>query len=416
MIILKLINHILFFSTFFCILYFETYEIAGVKFAIIWKAPVLLFMALRTLKGYRIIHNTNYLKYGYLLTFKMLFSISGLSSIIITVNSMIRFVVFPLIIHYFHLFISNKKAIYYLKTFSTYIILSTIPFILKLIKPLKSGYDLSKYGIDGDGFIGVFQKPHSASIILSIALIIIFFFLKQETKKSVKIFFIILICIGTIALIQTYVRTGWAMFLVGLGILFLQKKSLIYYIKLTPIIVIIGFSAFVFYQNNEGIQMRFQEKNIYQEESTSISVENIGSGRFMIAFYALENWWDEGVISIFFGLGEELAREKMLSNKGSAIFAHNGFIEILQTEGLIGFIIFMLFYIGIYKAIKKGKKHYYYKLSLVIFMMLMAATFLQGGDNYVVYCLLALSLSLLSNSNRKLGRKQTAYSYQSLKH
>ena len=386
------------FVLFFSLLYFESVMISGVKFAIIWKAPVILFIILRILKGYKPLPNTKYLRYGYLYNFKMLFSLSGLSGLLSTVNSMLRFVVFPLLLHYFHLFFNEKKAIRFLRTISIFILLSTIPFIFNFIEPLKSGYDLEKYGIDGHGFIGVFQKPHSASMTLSIALIITIFFLKFEKKKLTKSVIIILVGFGVIALIQTYVRTGLAMLLVGLAIIYLEKKNLFYYIKLASTIIVIGIGAYFYAQNNEALQMRFQEKNIYQNQSSDIDLKSFGSGRFMIAFYALENWVAEGLFSIFFGLGEDLAREKMIRNKGSAIFAHNGLIESLQKEGLIGFFIFVIFLFNIYKTIKKHRGSSFYKLNLAIFLMFIAGVFLQGNDNFFIYSLVALALTLLKNT------------------
>ncbi len=393
----RLLKNIMYFLLFFIILYFETLEFAGIKVALIWKGGLMIFLLSKFLLFKKPLFSKKYFFYGYLFNFKKIVTLSTFTSFSYSLLQMSRSIIFPILLSYFNSFYSNKKALNIIKTLSVYVIISTIPFLLGLIDPLKQGYDLSRYGFDTFGFIGVFQNAHSASMTLSLSLLIIVYFLKYTISNSQKIFYSVLILIGFYALIQTYVRTGFAMFIVGIFLLYLYKVKISKILRIIPFAAIVIVSLFSYYQSNESLQMRFQEKNIWNQDNT-VEFDNIGSGRFKIATYAITNWWDEGSLSIFIGLGEKLAREKMTNTKGSAIFAHNGFVEILQTDGIFGILLYLNFIFLMYKAITqiKNKKSQYYKLVLALFFMYLTGMFFQGGDNFFIYILLASSLSLIN--------------------
>ena len=285
-------------------------------------------------------------------------------------------------------------------------IISTIPFLFGIIEPLNQGYNLSSYGLDSFGFIGVFQNCHSASMVLALSLLVILYSLKFTNSNHQKIFYSVLILIGAYALIQTYVRTGFAMLTVGIIILYLHKNKIREVLKIIPLVAILTALLFSYYQNNEALQMRFQDKNIYNQNN-NVEFDNIGSGRVKIATYAINNWWNEGSFSIFMGLGEGLAREKMANTKGSAVFAHNGFIEILQTDGILGILLYSNFLFLMYKVIKKNKKSHYYKLVISLMAMYLTGMLFQGGDNIFIYIILASSLTLLDKNRVIISKNKS---------
>ena len=172
------------------------------------------------------------------------------------------------------------------------------------------------------------------------------------------------------------------MLLVGLIVNYVHKNKIRKVLKMIPFVAILTALLFSYYQNNEVLKMRFQDQNIYNQYE-NISYDNFGSGRLRIVTYAINNWWNEGPISIFIGLGEALAREKMSYTKGTAVFAHNGFIEILQTDGILGILLYFNFISLLYKGIKKNNDSHYYKLSLSLMLMYLTGMFFQGGDNFL---------------------------------
>lgn len=395
----RFLKHSIYFFLFFIVFYIETIEVGGIKFAIIWKGFFIVLIIFKLILFKKSLSSNKFIIYGYLFNFKKLLTLSTFTSFFPSLLQLSRSLIFPLLLSYFRAFYSRKKLLNIIKSFPVYIIISTIPFLLGIIEPLKQGYDLSRYGLDSFGFIGIFQNPHSASMTLAFSLLIIFHLIRNTALNYKKGLYVFLFILGSYALIQTYVRTGLAMFLIGLSVFYLYKIKISKLLRFIPVITFIAVGFYFYYQNNEAIQMRFQEKNIWHQDNT-VELDNIGSGRFKIATYAITNWWNEGALSIFIGLGEELAREKMAINKGSAVFAHNGFVEILQTDGIFGILLYLNFIFLMYKVITKkiNKKSQYYKLVLALFFMYLTGMFFQGGDNIFIYILLASSLTLLDEN------------------
>lgn len=399
-------KHFLYGIFFFFLFYLETVTIFGIKIAILWKIPFLIFLVLYILNSSKKI-NSNILTWGYLLNFHLLFSISAITNLVLTFSSISRSIVFPLFFHYFNLKGYSSKLKLFLKNASIFSILSTIPFLLNLIEPLSgtSGYDLSIYGLEEVGFVGFFQSSHPASMCLSIAVINVAYFFTKEKNKKKRFFYSFLVIIGLYAILQTYVRTGLLMTVIGLIIIVFKKFSLRSFINLSIFLIIGGLISIYIYNNNDALRMRFNDTNIYSENnSNELNTNTLGSGRLVIAAYAIDNWWSEGTYSIFFGLGEPLAREKMTNTKGSGVFAHNGVIEVLQTQGLTGVFIMFLFYRSIHRLIISNKGSEYYKLNLAVFYSYIFGFLVQGNDLFLVYLMFAISLSLLKtdNTNKKL--------------
>jgi len=400
---LKFLKHLMYFLLFFVLLYFETLHIAGIKFAIIWKGVFIIFILGKFLSQGKSLFTKKYFLYGYLFNIKKIVTLSTFTSFLPSLIQLSRSIIFPLLLSYFNSFYSNKQLLNLIQTLSIYIIISTIPFVFGFLDPLNQGYDLSRYGLSSFGFIGVFQNPHSASMTLALALLVILYFFNHTISNYKKIFYSVLIVIGIYALIQTYVRTGIVMLLVGVFVLYIYKSKISRLLRIIPVLAIIAVGLFSYYQGNVAFKMRFQESNIYHQ-TDAVTLDNIGSGRFQIATYAIKNWWGEGPLSIFMGLGESLAREKMANTKGSAVFAHNGFIEILQTDGLLGLLLYCNFMFLMYRVIAKNRKSPYYKLTLSLFLMFLTGLFLQGGDNIYLYTIIAISV-ILVGKNRVITEK-----------
>tara|TARA_B100000768_G_C11283551_1_gene380307 strand:- start:1135 stop:2361 length:1227 start_codon:yes stop_codon:yes gene_type:complete len=402
---INFLKHLIYFILFFTIIYFETLEFGEIKFAIIWKGVLIIFMLSKFILYKKSLFSKKYFFYGYIFNLKKIVTLSSFTSFLPSLLQLSRSVVFPILLSYLNSFYSNKKILIIIKTLPVYIIISTIPFLLGIIEPLKIGYDLSSYGIDSFGFIGIFQNAHSASMTLAFSLIIILYLIKYTISNNQKIFYYGLIVVGLYALIQTYVRTGLAMLFVGVFVLYLYKVKIIKIVRIIPAAAIILFALFSYYQSNNALQMRFGETNIYKQDVV-VGTDNIGSGRLKIASYAINNWVSEGPLSIVFGLGEELAREKMTKTKGSAVFAHNGFVEILQTDGILGMLLYLNFIFLMFKAITKkiNKKSQYYKLVLALFFVYLTGMLFQGGDNFYIYVLLACSLSLIDTNSARIEK------------
>ena len=402
-IFINILKYLFLFILFFLLLYFESVYIAGIKFSIIWKIPVMLFFIIYIYLYYQKI-NKIYLDkgifYGYLLSIKQLLNVGifiyPLSSFILA----FQFILLPLLWHF--LLILNKRKYYkkiisFLYIVSLYILLSTIPFLLDLLDPVTKGVDLTLQGSETAGFTGLFQRPHSASIALASALLVIFYFQLYEKPKNTILYLMVwgIVIVGMYALLNTFVRTGWAMLIVGILVVLMSGANLQRIIlKVTPFIVIAAIGLSYLVSTNEVIQNRLFDTRVKNEKNLTLE-ERIGSGRIVIGKAALTGWLSSGMQAFVIGDGQELSLEKMKKKLGHKLFSHNGFIDVLVTNGIVGITILILMLIYIYRYIQKYKKSNFWKLSKGFFAMFLVYFALQGGINYMFIILFAIILSIL---------------------
>jgi len=372
----------------FGVLYSEPITIGGISIGILWKLVAILLITLPLL--YESLKRKKMELFAvlyFLFAFKSLFSYSSMDYPLESIIIAIKITMFPLLFLYF-IRVEKEKLLFIAKHYAISIILSFVPYIFKLIKPLAEGYPLEMFGLDGQfGLIGPFMFPHAASISLAFAMIVVTLQIKSYNSFFMNLFYVSLIILGFYELILTYVRTGIVLYLVALIYLLLRdlnmKKILI--IFMTMMVFLAG-SMYLF-SHSKIAKMRMQDKNKYVQD-------DVGSGRFLYWNAAINNWLDDEDIVILIGLGEEYAKDKMVRSVGLRIFAHNEFVQMLQREGLIGFIIFMSSLIALFKYMRRYKSSKYYPNSMAIFIGLIAMMMFQGSFYFTIVFFLAIYLAL----------------------
>jgi len=382
---------IIFYTIGFVILYIEPISIGNINFGILWKL-ILVFVLFIP-----IIYTTFKKKYmemfafiTIVFAFKTLISYSSLDYIINTITIFTKTLMLPILYLFFILKLKEGTLRYLAKHFSILIVLSFVPYMVGILTPLKLGYDLTPFGMDGQyGLIGPFLNPHSASISIAFAMIVITGQINKLNKSFENLFYISLLILGFYELIMTYVRTGIMVYLVSLLFLYLQNINF----KKVLLLILTGITLFAgsiyLISTSEVAQMRFQDKNKYMTES------DIGSGRFEFWQAAVENWLDDDPSVIFIGLGEEYAKDKMLEDVGLRIFAHNDFFQTLQQEGLIGIALFLTSLFLMYRFIKRNKTSIYYSTAMALFLAILSMMMFQGGFYFNIVFLLSIYLALL---------------------
>ena len=179
----------------FFLFYFESIGIAGIKFAVLWKLPLVALLAvyfmLNVLKT-RILPIFVFI--GLLLSFKYFFSLSSFQYMSTTFGEFTKFSIFL----FLFLFIKEKYNTEVLnkmgKYLSIFIVLSFIPFMLGLLETHGRSIDISKYGdITGSSLIGIFQNPHGAGITLAFALLVLLYYTIQSSSKKEQFFLIFIL-------------------------------------------------------------------------------------------------------------------------------------------------------------------------------------------------------------------------------
>lgn len=386
-----------YFFIFFILFYIETITIGGVKIAIWWKLVLIGIIILYILSS-KSTGLKKFILWGYLYSFKNFINLSSISSFTYFTSAsteVIKSTFIPLFA-YFFISLQEKKNLNLYKillTISIYIIISTIPFLLGIIKPLAKGYNLSLFGLNAYGFVGIFQVAHAAAVTIAFAVIVLIYEFEKITVRKFKIIYLCLILIGLWVEIHTYARTGFAvMFIAGSYLLFVNK-NIKYYFKISIPLILLGLVAYTYYQSSEVLQMRLEGTNEYLEKSNTKA--DLGSGRFNFQYHALENWSSSDFSVIFMGLGVEIAKDMMKEDVGLRIYSHNGFVDVLQFNGLIGIFLYGMFLFYLIVFILSNKSSPYYRLNVALLLAYMTSMFFQGEHFFLADVIFALGLALL---------------------
>lgn len=283
----------------------------------------------------------------------------------------------------------SKKSLYFL---SVFFILAFLPYEIGLISSIKQGYDLyDSYGFDLKGLIGPFQTTHSASTALAGALLVILYFLITATYN--RFWLIFLFAIGVYFLINTYARTGIAMFAVG-SILLLSSiaiRNRIMFLRITLILLVTIPSLIIWLIPNEGLMARIQGQRINSTETSSI--ETLGSGRGLLANLSLKIYSEATVIEKVFGMGVTEQRRRMGEMLGSELIPHNGFLGVLIHFGVAGLFLFIWFLIAFWKSIARFPDPKEVAFLRSLFAGYVVMTFLQQQDMLYHFTLMMLAYS-----------------------
>jgi len=382
----------------FLLLYTEPIQIAGIKIGQIWKAMLVsYFLFVSVIFFIKKRKAFIFIFFSFIFAFKIFFSISSVEYIAGTIELVFENLFFPASFLFFLYSVDESELKFWGKHLSIFVILSFLPSIFGIIQPLSAGYRLENFGLEKDSFalIGLFQNPHSASDMLAFATTVIFFYFIHTKSRFQKLVLLFLTLLGSYFLFKVYVRTGMVMLSLSLLYILLTSKDKLKYLKLLSAILLAGSLFFFIYSNDPVLQMRLADKTIYYE-----GTENLGSGRLYIWENAIKNWYSEGITSIIIGLGEGLAYELMYSNANIKVFAHNGFLQILQTEGLIGIFLYIGFIWNYLKFIYNNKKSVYFYLVVALLIGYFSMMMFQGGIHIYMMMFLSLYSALLYKNNQ----------------
>mgnify|MGYP000959256070 CR=1 FL=1 len=392
---MKFRKDILFFLVFFLIFYLEPTYILGIKFAVLWKFFLFLYIIIKYKNNFK--PKDKISKYGYLYTFKNLFNLSSIRYPIQNVYHTIVIFNFPFLYNWLRNNFAEKKLLQLIKKLSIFVIVSSVPFHMHIIEPLGTGMTISTFrryagGIDA-GFVGIFQNAHAAAIITSFAVINLIFFYKIE-KKNI---YMLISSLGVINIYLTFVRTGYVMLVVGLLFFIYIGTNYIQKIK-AFVLVIVAIFTFIYFANTDLLINRLFNISKYNPSSQTINYdpEAISSGRTLFWAINIAEWWNADYAVKVLGLGEEVARENMERTIGLRIFSHNGFVDSFIENGIIGLLLFLGMFFYILKLVIKNKSSTYFSLVSTSALMFFFMNIFQGGFYFLMDLLLALNFALVN--------------------
>lgn len=346
----------------------------------IWKIlAIIIFLILITQK--KINRGLTYFDITIaLLVFSFFINSNGFLTIL-DIEEIVIILVFPIAYYSFYYFYKNTpiKLNSNLLILSTFLILTSIPFLLKIIQPnhiYVDALDLfaDHYGLKTDILVGFFKQASISSkvFVFSSVVTLVLGIMGRKLNNPNKLFYVIIFIVGLYAIYRSFTRTGWVMLIAFIIIYFMQtnRTSIV---KKTMLITVFVFSLFLVYHTNNAVKNRVIGINI-----TSNKIDNatilLNSRNILIA-NAIQTVIEEDINSLILGLGKKNALEKSYGS-----LAHSRFIEIFQYGGLLSLSLYVAYLILMYKQISKRKNEYgIYSLSMSLYIIMLLSLFPSHG-------------------------------------
>lgn len=230
-----------------------------------------------------------------------------------------------------------EKCYDFLSWMTVLTVIFSLPFHLHLVPQLGAGYDLSIYGLDDLGYVGVFSNPQNATVTHGIAsLFLLNFIMNSNTSHLKKGVSGLLYCVSVISVYLTYVRIGWL--IVGGGSCVICTTALVrrrqYGLLLLG--VCLACLAAIPLLSSQVFMDRIFDTNMYEKNTTD---GTLASGRFLFWAVAFDLFKTGSEAEQIFGIGRDNMMEYMARYFGIFIVGHNGFIDALVQNGLVGAVI-----------------------------------------------------------------------------
>lgn len=352
-------KYILLFLLFIFLHYIEGLPpIFGLSVAQFWKLPLLFFLVCYNL--YYVKKRILFEKSAILLFFEIILSretwIYPLKNIIYATKQL------PLVLFFGFLKtkFKNKSSRFFeiiVISFAQFISLTSLLVLLGVITPLYKAMSAASFGVDMTFYSAIFGDIHAASSYFSASIFVYIwaFSNKKFTTKVQKIFNAFLLGVSLVSLFMTYVRTGWLMCLIGVLCFFRVERITNKQFVTGVLALFLIFGGLVyFYNTNEAFNARISGRNIYNNKNAT-GVDLGGSGRIDFWKSGVEVWWNGSVYEFFCGVGLDKVVAHNAEKVGRGVFSHNQFVDTLARNGILGLLLLLFFYYGLYIYIRKRK-------------------------------------------------------------
>jgi len=397
---LSYIRYLLYGLTLLFLFHFETTSIGPVTVSHLWKGAVLaylIFVIFREMKLKIFI-------YGPLLCISVL-QLTNIELYNHPFNAVVLFsttIFIPLIGIYILRFKPEQLKLS-LMFFSSFFILSFVPYQFGLLSSLGTGYELSNYRGEQESLTGPFPAPHNASTTLAGSLLVVVFFWLSNAYN--KWLLSVLFVLGLYYLFYTYVRTGMVMFAIGLlpMVWFFGKKNLVKFLRLAIVLSLSTLIIFSWVLSNEAMMNRITGERAASSETESF--EKLGSGRGKLYLVSLKIYTEADITEKIIGVGQHETKQRIEDKTGYNSFPHNGFLTLLLYNGMLGLLLFLFFIRNIYKLQRGMHQLDSSILMQALLLAYMTMTFFQNYN--LLHPLLLLMLSIAFSYNTQITRNRT---------
>lgn len=382
-------KYILLFIGFFLLLYSENIDVSSsMKISQLWKMPLIVFLVYYLFQ-YRKKLSPDWTRVSYWLSLKHLINGQLCKSVVSNIQDGITFLFLPLLYNFFQNVLNKTTMRKCLLCVSQFFILTNIPF---LFFGMESNQREKHYG-SFQAFSGIFQNQHAMSIIMGICILVLLHYFRCGAfrDKAAKAYNMFLIVLGAYAMYAGFARTGWLMCVIGVCILFFPKGLQARQwagIVLIGVALCGGFSYMM--MTNKAFHDRVLDIN-----SATGQRKELGSGRGRLMENAFELYVSGNCFEMACGYSMAGLKEYEKEKTGQPLFAHNGFVTLLVTDGAIGMLLELLSMFLLLRFIVRRRTCPAYRLSIATWMMNVSFQMTQGGHIFhydllyaMIYCLL----------------------------
>lgn len=325
---------------FFVCTYFETQSIAGVKYAIIWRAlvfvPAIIFIVRNPLPVGA--HALTPLFWAYLFfALGPVWGIGlGITDVGYSANLAANRMFVPIAL--IGLVLATRRydiADLLVRVFPLFLCVVSIPLLAGWLPPVGLQWSLAAVsGLDLTAYNSVFQNQHSASLAHAIAGICAFTLAARfPGRRSIPYLLMALGCFGLCVL--TTARSGLLGLMVGLVVVaFFRRKLRLLAAPAAFVVAGLLVTAIVKPEMIDMIQNRMTGQTLYTKGP---SADTLTSGRLTLQTSALKGWSQSEPLQLVFGVGRAGTRDNNLRLTGSHLIAHSAFVDELSAFGIVGF-------------------------------------------------------------------------------
>lgn len=385
---MKFLKIVIIYIISFIILYNDLYEVGPLKVSQIWKILLVIYLSIIIFSSTQKFESPLFVKISLLRSFKCLINGGIFTKFLSEVFDFHRYVLFYLFCKYLQVKkYSPNKVNQFMYWLAVFVILSFLPFHFELLDQRGKIVDYSTdfKSSDVTSFIGLFQGGHAASITLAFSNLFLIYCLRLKFLKFRLVAFAILL-LGVYFQYLIFVRTGYAILIIGATSLFFTGK--LSFRKLA-LFSILAFSGLYVIQHllisNEAFHDRIFDIRYGNQES-------VGSGRISFWIAAYELWVSGNIYEMLFGFGLENLLNFTYDKTGLKVFAHNEFFTQLAQNGIIGLSLVLFLFYGLFKYIYKKRNSSSFTLSFTFVTSYLILMFVQGGFWFFPELFLSLSL------------------------
>lgn len=238
---------------------------------------------------------------------------------------------------------------------------------------------------------GVYTDPNYGGVFSTVGILLSLYFLKTR-KGFWKIWYLIVILADYMYIIFSDSRTAEVCMCIGMGVIILfffvytkqnWKGALLGIVSAILFsVVFVSATSFVKDQYNSEIEVQIKQteaisgsKESVQKEKTSNGADStktvgreqdiqsdVSNGRFSLWKSGIEIWKTKPIIGTGYNsflpyVKENLPDTYVVNNpQGDYVSLHNGYINILVYQGVIGAVVFLVFMCGVLRKWYKGIK------------------------------------------------------------